>query len=808
MPENSQFLLAATQYYEQGQLLDAEASCRLALQYAPEDYAAMHMLGVVLVQLGRTFEGDLLLQHSIANDFAPVQFRINYARILASLNNHTAANEWLENACTLAPNDDALLNETGLALKQAGQLDKALEYFARSVELNPENIEYLFNLATVHKVQGRLDTAMAIYQQILALNPFHVEAGRYRASCFSARGDIDTSISMLKDLRAQHPDNAAVFDNLLMGLHYDATCSRDNLLTWHAEFDRQFSVSENEIRPHLNQPDAMRRLRVGYVSGDLCDHVLQNFFEPVLANHDAAVVDIYCYHNGSDDQVSARYKGYGCHWRNISDLDDHEAEHQICEDRIDILVDLSVHSGKNRLLMFAHKPAPVQVTWMGYASTTGLTAIDYRITDECLDPPEASNSFGPELPLRLGSNFICFQPPNESLEVNALPAKTAGYITFGSLNRQNKINRTVLELWARVLAAVPDSHLLVVDLADPQRLQEVHEIFAAQGVDHSRIEALPKVSLFDFMRLHHRVDVSLDPFPYTGGVTTIHGLWMGVPTITLASSLPIQRFGAMLLTNVGLSEFIAHSPEEYIDIARTIDLDRLATSRTELRGRLQRSPLADAPQLVCRLEGAYRHIWKTWCASRTPASGNTTNVYVRHVLHVGCGPKDERTMHSTFKEPGWREIRLDIDEACDPDIVASMLNMDAVPDQSMDAIWSSHNIEHLNPHEVPIALGEFFRVLKSGGFLLLALPDLQRVAAKVAEDLLEDAAYESLAGSIAPIDMIYGHRPSLAEGKYYMAHRTGFTARTLREHLEAAGFTDVHVEQVRRYDLSAKAVKP
>jgi len=378
-------------------------------------------------------------------------------------------------------------------------------------------------------------------------------------------------------------------------------------------------------------------------------------------------------------------------------------------------------------------------------------------------------------------------------------------LTFGSLNRQNKLNRTVLELWARVLAAVPNSRLLIADLGDSQRLQEVRDIFAAQGVHYDRIEALSKLSLFDFLQVHHRIDISLDPFPYTGGVTTIHGLWMGVPTITLASPLPIQRFSAMLLTNVGLPEFIAHSPDEYVDIARTIDLDHLATSRAELRDRLLRSPLADAQQLVRRLEDAYRHIWKIWCES---VSADATSGHTRHVLHVGCGPKDDRTLHSTFKQSGWREIRLDIDADCEPDIVGSMLNMDAVPDRSMDAIWSSHNIEHLNPHEVPIALTEFFRVLKSGGFLLLSLPDLQRVAAKVAEDLLEDTAYESPAGPISPIDMIYGHRPSLAEGKHYMAHRTGFTARTLREHLEAAGFTDVQVEQVRSYDLSAKAVKP
>jgi SAM-dependent methyltransferase len=528
----------------------------------------------------------------------------------------------------------------------------------------------------------------------------------------------------------------------------------------------------------------------------------------VLAHHDSAIVEVYCYHNGIDDQVSERYKGYGSHWRNIRQMDDRQATHQIRQDRIDILVDLSVHSGKNRLLIFAQKPAPIQVTWMGYASTTGLTAMDYRITDQILDPPETPDPFGPELPLRLGSNFICFQPLAESPEVNALPVKAAGYLTFGSLNRQNKLNRTVLELWARVLAAVPYSRLVIADLDDPQRLQELHEIFAAQGVDRDRIEALPKVGFIDFLRLHHRIDVSLDPFPYTGGVTTIHGMWMGVPAITLTGSLPIQRFGAMLLTNVGLPEFIAHSPEEYVGIARNMDLDRLAAWRTELRGRLLRSPLADARQLVRCLEGACRDIWQAWCASRVPAPGDTANVHTRHVLHVGCGPKDEHTLHSTFKEPGWREIRLDIDPACDPDIVASMLNMEAVPDQSMDAVWSSHNIEHLAPHEVPMALIEFCRVLKSGGFLLLALPDLQRVAAKVAEDLLEEAAYESPAGPIAPIDMIYGHRPSLAAGKHYMAHRTGFTARTLREHLEAAGFADVQVEQVRRYDLSARAVKP
>jgi predicted O-linked N-acetylglucosamine transferase (SPINDLY family) len=370
-----------------------------------------------------------------------------------------------------------------------------------------------------------------------------------------------------------------------------------------------------------NPPAPARILRVGYVSPNFNDHAAAYFFASTLECHDPARVHVVCYSDTvRTDQYTDRIRSASAEWRDTGTLSHAELAELIRDDRIDILVDLSGHTEGNRLLAFARKPAPLQVTWNGYANTTGLATMDYRITDAMADPPGLTEHLHTERLLRMPEVYMAFEPPEMAPEVNPLPALDHGHVTFGSFNAVTKLTPAVVRTWSRILQCMPDARLLVATMpSEPSRLR-ILAMFAQHGIDAHRIDVHGRLPRADFLALHNKADIALDPFPFHGTTTTCHSLWMGLPVVTLAGASHVSRVGVSLLSCVGMPQLVASTEDEYVEIAVRLaqDRDALRQIRLTLRQRMAASPLTDARRFAGNLETAFRGIWTEWCLRQTP----------------------------------------------------------------------------------------------------------------------------------------------------------------------------------------------
>jgi predicted O-linked N-acetylglucosamine transferase (SPINDLY family) len=317
------------------------------------------------------------------------------------------------------------------------------------------------------------------------------------------------------------------------------------------------------------------------------------------------------------DALTELFRGHADAWRDVADRTDEELARVVREDLIDILVDLTLHMVGHRLLVFARKPAPVQVTFGGYPGTTGLSAIDYRLTDPYLDPPGLHDDHYSEESVRFFDSFWCYDPLDREPSVSPLPALANGFITFGCLNHFGKVNRPVLRLWAEVLRAVSDSRLLLLTPEGPQR-QSTRDRLSEEGVSPERVTFVAHQPRQAYLGLYQQIDVMLDTFPYNGHTTSLDSLWMGVPVVTLVGQTAVGRAGLSQLTNLGLPELIGSTPEDFVRIAALLagDLPRLSDLRLTLRGRMEASPLMDVERFARGVEAAYRGMWHRWCARR------------------------------------------------------------------------------------------------------------------------------------------------------------------------------------------------
>jgi predicted O-linked N-acetylglucosamine transferase (SPINDLY family) len=346
-------------------------------------------------------------------------------------------------------------------------------------------------------------------------------------------------------------------------------------------------------------------------------HPCALFLLPLFRHHDRRQFEIICYAQVTHPDLHTRqFQDLVPVWRNTVRRTDSEVAAMIRDDQIDILVDLKLHTAGNRLLIFAHKPAPVQVTWLGYPGTTGMNAIDYRLTDPHLDPPDGDQTCYSERTIRLPDTFWCYDPLTDEPQVNALPCLQNGYVTFGSLNNFLKINDDVLSLWAQVLGGIPGSRLILLAPQGSARRRVLDRMTSA-GISPDRIEMLDRHPRCQYLQTFHRIDISLDTFPYNGHTTSLDSFWMGVPVITLVGPTIVGRAGLGQLTNLGLPDLIAHAPEQYIQIATKLaaDTPRLNDLRSTLRQRMKVSPLMNADRFTRNIESAYRIMWQTWSAS-------------------------------------------------------------------------------------------------------------------------------------------------------------------------------------------------
>ncbi len=498
------------------------------------------------------------------------------------------------------------------------QPERALECYAHILAMDPDDPEYLVDAGEVNRRAGHLTRALELSEHALALRPQDSRAWRVRRCALEELDRPNEALDCLRHEVELEPGNIVAHSDLLFLLsRAELLPPRQMAEEYRRWGERHADPLTRTAAPHANAPAPNRPLRVGYVSGDLRRHALAYFAAPFLGQHDRRAWRIFCYSNcARPDRVTGELRALADEWRDIAGVSDEDAARLIRDDGIDILVDLSGHTLGNRLLLFARKPAPIQMTWLGYWDGTGMAAMDYRITDHYADPAGEADSRYREQLLRLPHSKWCYLPPAAMPECNALPAHSAGHVTFGSLSTFARVSTETIRAWALLLHRVPKSKLRVLAAPGGESLDRMLEIFDAAGVDAGRLELVGHLPLEAYLRQFLEIDIALDTFPRNGATTSCDCLWMGVPMVSRSGSSDVSRAGLCLLSNLGLGRLVARSWEEYVDIAARLaaDLPALAQLRAGLRQRMATSPLLDARAFTRDLETLYRDAWRRWCA--------------------------------------------------------------------------------------------------------------------------------------------------------------------------------------------------
>ncbi|HEX2567778.1 MAG TPA: tetratricopeptide repeat protein [Burkholderiales bacterium] len=658
-------LRRATELRASGERLESEALCKQVLRAKPDHEGALNLLWDLSYETGNHGVAVEWLRRGIAaNDKLPrLHYMIGYS--LLQQGNPADAMTSFHKAVTLDPAMAKGFNNLGAALQALGQLEPAEECYRRAVALEPALADALYNLGNLKRHRGRfdeavrdmesavqldagradwkcnlgdllfyqlrLDDAVRAYDDALALDPDYADAYAGRAA---ARQELGLAAAADEDMQramALEPEDAGLHSRWLLGRHYENGNDAALLLREHVEWARRHTqrIGWQAARaPHERAPK--RRLNIGYVSGDFKRHSVASFFRPLLAAHDRSRFKIFCYSNVAvPDAVTAELRGLAEEWRDISALTDDWAAERMRADRLDVLVDLGGHTGDGRMLLFARKPAPVQVSWLGYPGTTGLAAIDYRLTDGHADPEGASDDGYVEKLVRLPSGFLCYAPPADAPEPQAAPALERGQVTFGCFNHLPKLTDGVIALWARLLEQAPDARLVLKSFglsAESARAAMLAR-FARHGIAAQRVHLCgPERAFADHLAKYGEIDIALDVFPYNGVTTTCEALWMGVPVVTLRGATHVARAASSILASVGLDELIAETPEAYVSTALGLarDTARLRALRSGLRERMRGSPLMDAQGFTRSLEAAYCAMVERWRAdeaARDQAAG-------------------------------------------------------------------------------------------------------------------------------------------------------------------------------------------
>ena len=508
------------------------------------------------------------------------------------------------------PTNSVAAFNLGVVLKQLGRREEAVDAYRLALALNPTFPEAHNNLGNTLLSLGQVDEAIVSLKNALAQRPSFANAWNNLGAALKDQGKIEEAAVCLENAVRLQPKNAGFHSNLVFAQHYRVGMTLLDLLRaarrWNEVHAASLAPRHSSARRSMA---ADGRLRIGYVSANFKTHCQALFTVPLLTNHDHVHHQIVCYSDVADpDDVTIRLQGAADEWRQIAGLTDDQVAELIRQDGIDVLVDLTLHMSHNRLLVFARKPAPVQVAWLGYPGTTGLTAMDWRLSDPWLDPDGADDSCYAERTYRLPETFWCYDPLTATPTVNALPATSNGFVTFASLNNFCKVNPAVLGLWAQVLAAVPQSRLVL--LAPPGQARA--DVMRRLNVQADRVEFVAFQPRLQYLDLYHRIDIGLDTFPYNGHTTSMDSLWMGVPVLTLRGETVVSRAGHSLLANLGLQDWVTDSPTAFVEraVGLASRLPELALLRASLRSRMQGSPLMDAARFARNIEKAYWQLFR------------------------------------------------------------------------------------------------------------------------------------------------------------------------------------------------------
>lgn len=639
-----------------GNISRAEELCQQVLTVEPQNLRALAIIGVIRCQQGHEEEGIRLLEQvvKIKPDYAAAWANLGKAYLDAR-----KLNEAL-NACTNAIRLNAALPlpyshlgtvyrlkgdlkqavtayrnalaiepamiptyiELGIALRLQKRFVKATEAYQTALKLNPSLPEAYYNLGNVFADQQQWDEAIIAYRTALQLNSDYYEPALTMGNLCLSQGLVPEALAYYRKALALGENCALARSNLIYAMNYDPTYSDEELFSAHREWDyyHALPVEHRTVSTLRRQRDKV--LCIGYVSADFKQHPVGSFLIPIIPAHDRSKFVIFCYNQATTgDAITGRFRQVADFWRDIYDLDDDTVADMIRADGIDILIDLSGHTGNNRLPVFARKPAPIQMTWAGYVGTTGMSAMDYLISDKH-ESPDGSERFCVEKIIRLPHSYVCFEPPAAAPLVGASPVLANGVITFGCFNNLAKITPEVISLWCKVMTRIPGSRIILktTSLGSATVQHRFMTLFRDGGIDPARVTLLGGSLHRELLDTYNKIDIALDPFPYSGGLTTLEALWMGVPVVTLGGSRFCSRHSITHLTTAGLSELIATSADDYIRITTNLahDVKRLGKLRRNLRNRVANSPLCDGKQFTRNLEVAFTKAWHRWCDGEKP----------------------------------------------------------------------------------------------------------------------------------------------------------------------------------------------
>jgi predicted O-linked N-acetylglucosamine transferase (SPINDLY family) len=600
-----------------GDLEAAIAEYREAIRLLPGYAQAYNNLGSALSDQEKFREAIAEYRRALAINANYVEALSNLGGALANIERTDEAIEVCRRVLRIRPNHALAHSNLGVVLAKKLRMEEAIASYRRALQLQPASAETHCNLAGALIVKGLIDESAIESRRAIALKSDLAPAYNNLGDAQKAFGHLEEAAESYRRAIELKPDYSEAHANLVLLYNYLPGYEVNEVLAesrkWAERFEKPLA---GEIKRHDNDRSPQRRLRIGYLSADFRWHPVGRFVAPLIAHHDPAQVEIYCYSDArAEDEQTAKIRQYAHAWRDSLQWSDVELAQEIRNDKIDLVVELALRTGGNRLPALARKPAPVQVTWLGYPGTTGMTTIDYRLTDPHLDPPVQGDENYSERSLRLPATYWCYEAPSD-LATSPLPAESLGFITFGCLNNFCKITAGTIQTWCRLLNQLPTSRLVLHAPLGNCR-EEMRGAVAANGVDPQRLEFVDRLPIRQYLEQYHRIDIALDPFPFGGGTTSCDALWMGVPLVTLAGRTAVGRAGVSILMNLQLPELIARSQEEYITIAVRLatDVRLLSKLRSSLRQRMQCSPLMDAPRFARDFEAALRQMWNSWRAS-------------------------------------------------------------------------------------------------------------------------------------------------------------------------------------------------
>ncbi len=651
---DSHFMLADL-LSSRGRYQDATRSYRAGLSILPEVAAAHNNLGASLRHLSRNDEAIACFENALRIDPGFTDAHKNIADLLRSdgliekaiehyrlvvdlqadaVHSRRCLGELLletkqidealrsyREVLTLEPDSARSHYELGNALVAAGRANEAIVCFRQAVRLDPKDANAHSNLGYVLNRAKRFEEAKQCFLNALTLDPELVEARNNLGGILQMQGQLRPAMEAYERAMRLAPEQLYVFSNYLTCLNYHDQADPEDVFKQHRNFSKLIPGASKAAKAiEILQPDPERRLRIGYVSADLRYHSVAFFIAPVLEQHDRRLFEVTCYANVAEpDANTQRLKALSDNWRDIAELSDAEVAAWIRRDAIDILIDLSGHTVGNRLPVFNQRPAPVQVTYLGYPNTTGLESIDYRLTDALTDPPGRSDRLHSEKLVRLDGGFLCFQPLDSCPEISESKASDAGGgIVFASFNELLKITAPTVSAWCQILARTPGSELMIkgTTLEDEGTRQLVVDRFAAQGLPPERLQLIGRTpTLEEHLDLYNGVDIALDTFPYNGTTTTCEALWMGLPVVSQSGDVHASRVGLSLLSSVGLGDLVAKNMGEYVKKAEILaaDHERRLQLRKDLRKRMLSSALMDSQSVTRHIESAYRDMWRHAC---------------------------------------------------------------------------------------------------------------------------------------------------------------------------------------------------